>query len=235
MRQLKFNTAPPRLAVGMFAASVRERTRKWARLVPLIFAWFKVFNKAKSAVAVPREREVPGLQLHDLTIDQAPPGAPDGGRFIARVLGMTSRSRGRSLTPSVLRELDQWMRRRLRALVWKQWKRGRSALPNCDAAASPGSGGDNRRQPTWPLAAQQYPPNPVYDPYTGWWEGRGRKAPPIPIKRTGTRFGHRTVCARISRGSWRSRGSRNVRRQSHGHSEAAETSIRGSECCIALL
>jgi len=29
-------------------------------------------------------------------------------------------------TPSVLRELDQWIRRRLRAIVWKQWKRGRN-------------------------------------------------------------------------------------------------------------
>ena len=29
-------------------------------------------------------------------------------------------------TPSVLRELDQWTRRRLRAIAWKQWKRGRT-------------------------------------------------------------------------------------------------------------
>jgi len=29
-------------------------------------------------------------------------------------------------TPSVLRALDQWIRRRLRAIVWKQWKRGRT-------------------------------------------------------------------------------------------------------------
>jgi len=27
-------------------------------------------------------------------------------------------------TPSVLRDLDQWIRRRLRAIAWKQWKRG---------------------------------------------------------------------------------------------------------------
>ena len=27
-------------------------------------------------------------------------------------------------TPSVLRELDKWIRRRLRAIVWEQWKRG---------------------------------------------------------------------------------------------------------------
>ena len=28
-------------------------------------------------------------------------------------------------TPSVLRDLDQWLRRRLRAVIWKQWKRGK--------------------------------------------------------------------------------------------------------------
>lgn len=28
-------------------------------------------------------------------------------------------------TPSVLRDLDSWIRRRLRSVVWKQWKRGR--------------------------------------------------------------------------------------------------------------
>jgi RNA-directed DNA polymerase len=27
-------------------------------------------------------------------------------------------------TPSVLRALDEWLRRRLRAIAWKQWKRG---------------------------------------------------------------------------------------------------------------
>ena len=27
-------------------------------------------------------------------------------------------------TPSTLSELDQWTRRRLRAVVWKQWRRG---------------------------------------------------------------------------------------------------------------
>jgi RNA-directed DNA polymerase len=27
-------------------------------------------------------------------------------------------------TPSVLRKLEAWMRRRLRSVLWKQWKRG---------------------------------------------------------------------------------------------------------------
>ena len=32
---------------------------------------------------------------------------------------------GFSQTPSVLRKLDAWMRRRLRSVIWKQWKRSK--------------------------------------------------------------------------------------------------------------
>ena len=67
-------------------------------------------------------------------------------RFRERVRELTRRTRGVSLeqmvahlskyltgwrgyyghcqTPSVLRDLDSWIHRRLRAVVWKQWKRG---------------------------------------------------------------------------------------------------------------
>jgi RNA-directed DNA polymerase len=31
---------------------------------------------------------------------------------------------GRCDTPDVLNKLEQWVRRRLRSMVWKQWKRG---------------------------------------------------------------------------------------------------------------
>jgi len=31
---------------------------------------------------------------------------------------------GFSQTPSVLRRLEEWMRHRLRSMIWKQWKRG---------------------------------------------------------------------------------------------------------------
>jgi RNA-directed DNA polymerase len=69
-------------------------------------------------------------------------------RFRRRVGELTRRTRGVSLermvseltpyligwrnyfgfcqTPSVLRDLDSWVRRRLRCVVWKQWKRGRT-------------------------------------------------------------------------------------------------------------
>jgi RNA-directed DNA polymerase len=105
-------------------------------------------NKAKSAVAKPSVRKFLGFSF---TGEKQPrrriaPQAID--RFKARVRELTRRTCGKSLsqvakelscyligwrgyfgfceTPSVLRELDQWIRRRLRAIPWVQWKRGRT-------------------------------------------------------------------------------------------------------------
>jgi hypothetical protein len=38
---------------------------------------------------------------------------------------------GKCATPSVLVGLEQWLRRRLRSAIWKQWKRARYGLPSC--------------------------------------------------------------------------------------------------------
>jgi RNA-directed DNA polymerase len=68
-------------------------------------------------------------------------------RFKQKVRNLTGRPRGISIkqmtrelssylrgwkgyfgfckTPSVLRNLDRWIRRRLRSVIWRQWKRGR--------------------------------------------------------------------------------------------------------------
>jgi RNA-directed DNA polymerase len=105
-------------------------------------------NKAKSAVAKPSVRKFLGFSF---TGGREPRRriAPQAiARFKARVRELTRRTRGASLaqivkqlsvyligwrgyfgfcqTPSVLRELDQWLRRRLRAIAWKQWRRGRT-------------------------------------------------------------------------------------------------------------
>jgi RNA-directed DNA polymerase len=105
-------------------------------------------NKAKSAVAKPSVRKFLGFSF----IGGKQPRrriAPQAiARFKAKVRELTRRTRGRSLsqiakelsryligwrgyfgfceTPSVLLELDRWIRRRLRAIAWKQWKRGRT-------------------------------------------------------------------------------------------------------------
>src|SRR5262245_33264147 len=105
-------------------------------------------NKAKSAVAKPSVRKFLGFSF---TGGREPRRrlAPQAlARFKARVRELTRRTRGRSLaqtvrelsiyligwrgyfgfcqTPSVLRALDEWIRRRLRTIAWKQWKRGRT-------------------------------------------------------------------------------------------------------------
>lgn len=104
-------------------------------------------NNAKSAVASPRDRKFLGFSF---TNGQEPKRriAPKAIlRFKGRVRELTGRTRGVSLqkmmeeltaylrgwlgyfgfcqTPSVLKDLEQWLRRRLRSVVWKQWKRGK--------------------------------------------------------------------------------------------------------------
>ena len=103
-------------------------------------------NKAKSAVAKPGVRKFLGFSF---TRGEQPRRriAPQAiARFKSRVQELTRRTRGASLgqivkelsvylvgwrgyfgfcqTPSVLRTLDEWTRRRLRAIAWKQWRRG---------------------------------------------------------------------------------------------------------------
>ena len=103
-------------------------------------------NKAKSAVARPIVRKFLGFSF---TWGRRPRRriAPQAiARCKARVRELTRRTTGRSLkqiieklalylkgwrgyfgfcqTPSVLHKLDEWIRRRLRAVVWTQWKRG---------------------------------------------------------------------------------------------------------------
>lgn len=105
-------------------------------------------NASKSAVARPWERKFLGFTF----AAQGPAKrriAPQSlQRFQGRVRELTRRTRGVSLarmigelgryltgwcgyyrfcqTPSVLRELDSWIRRRLRCMVWKQCKKGRA-------------------------------------------------------------------------------------------------------------
>src|SRR5713226_808741 len=103
-------------------------------------------NKAKSTVARPVKRKFLGFSFTKGKQPRRRIAPQSRTRFRSRVRELTRRTRGRSLaqiikelsvyligwrgyfgfceTPSVLRELDQWIRRRLRAVVWKQWRRG---------------------------------------------------------------------------------------------------------------
>jgi len=103
-------------------------------------------NESKSAVAEPWERKFLGFSF---TWAESPkrriaPKAVE--RFKERVRELTGRTRGVSIeqmakelaqylrgwigyfgkcqTPWVLKSLEEWMRRRLRSAIWKQWQRG---------------------------------------------------------------------------------------------------------------
>jgi len=103
-------------------------------------------NEQKSAVARPWERKFLGFSF---TWDREPRRriAPKAViRFKEKVRELTRRTRGVSIermaeevarylqgwigyfgkcqTPSVLEDLEKWVRHRLRSVIWKQWKRG---------------------------------------------------------------------------------------------------------------
>ena len=104
-------------------------------------------NREKSAVARPAARKFLGFSFTVGTTPKRRIAPKAMVRFKARVRTLTRRTRGVSLeqmvtelatyltgwrgycgyceTPSVLRDLDSWLRRRMRCVVWKQWKRGR--------------------------------------------------------------------------------------------------------------
>ena len=103
-------------------------------------------NEQKSAVARPWTREFLGFSFTSAGIPKRRIAPKAVDRFKKRVRELTSRTRGVSIermaeeltrylrgwigyfgkceTPSVLAALEGWLRRRLRSVIWKQWKRG---------------------------------------------------------------------------------------------------------------
>ncbi len=104
-------------------------------------------NESNSAVAKPQERKFLGFSFtggKELKRKIAPKAID---RFQERIREITQKGRGRSMkkvmeelaryvrgwrgdfgfceTPSVLRRLDAWVRRRVRCAFWRQWKTGR--------------------------------------------------------------------------------------------------------------
>jgi RNA-directed DNA polymerase len=132
---------------NIYVRSQRAGERVMASLTRFLTAKLKLkVNDEKSAVARPWERKFLGFSF---TSNREPKRriAPKAvKRFKERVRELTSRTRGISIermveelnqylrgwlgyfgkcqTPSVLAGLEQWVRRRLRSVIWKQWKRG---------------------------------------------------------------------------------------------------------------
>ena len=104
-------------------------------------------NQGKSAVARPGKRKFLGFsftagreprrrvapaalarckeRLRDLTRRTRTVGLDGMVKELSEYLRGWKGYFGYCQTPSVLRDLDSWIRRRLRCVAWKQWKRGR--------------------------------------------------------------------------------------------------------------
>ena len=107
-----------------------------------------VVNTAKSAVDRPARRSFLGFSFTSGPTPKRRVAPKALGRFKQRVRELTRCVKGASLsglikelsryiagwrgyfgrceTPTVLRRMDEWIRRRIRAIVWRQWKRGRT-------------------------------------------------------------------------------------------------------------
>jgi RNA-directed DNA polymerase len=133
---------------NIYVASERAGNRVMQSVTSFIRRRLKLkVNEAKSAVARPQERKFLGFSF---TGGREPKRriAPKALlRCKQRVRELTRRTRGMSLeqmtkelasylrgwksyfgfsqTPSVLRKLEEWMRRRLRSVIWKQCKRSK--------------------------------------------------------------------------------------------------------------
>jgi RNA-directed DNA polymerase len=133
---------------NIYVSSRRAGERVMASVTRYLAVQLKLkVNEAKSAVARPWERKFLGFSFtsHRQPKRRIAPKALE--RFKAKIIELTRRTKGVSLeqmvtalsrylqgwrgyfgaceTPSVLRNLDSWVHRRLRAFLWKQWRTGR--------------------------------------------------------------------------------------------------------------
>jgi RNA-directed DNA polymerase len=105
-------------------------------------------NEAKSAVARPETRKFLGFSFSRNKEPKRRIAPKALLRCKQKIRDLTRRTRGISLeqmtkelaaylrgwksyfgfcqTPSLLKALDKWIRRRLRSMIWKQWKRGKA-------------------------------------------------------------------------------------------------------------
>ena len=132
-------------------------------------------NEAKSAVARPEQRKFLGFSFSNNKEPKRRIAPKAVLRCKQKVRELTRRTRGIRLeqmlkelaaylrgwksyfgycqTPWILRNLDYWIRRRLRSMIWKQWKQS-SAVPGASTTGRErGPGGQDRRQRPRSLAS----------------------------------------------------------------------------------
>jgi hypothetical protein len=91
-------------------------------------------------------------------------------------------------TPEVLVVLTRWVRLRLRAALWRQWKTPRRRRAALACAANLRGAAQHGQQRPWPLASRSEQ-SPLLRALQcllqiarpSMWEGQSREAPPIPI------------------------------------------------------
>ena len=133
---------------NIYVCSERAGQRVMASMRRFIACKLKLkVNEAKSAVARASQRKFLGFSFTSHRRPKIRVARPAIERFKRRVRELTGRMRGVGFeqvvkdlapyirgwgnyfslceTPSVLASLDGWVRRRLRALAWKQWQNGR--------------------------------------------------------------------------------------------------------------
>src|ERR1022692_3117314 len=132
---------------NIYVRSRRAGERVMESLTRFIMSKLKLqVNQQKSAVARPWARKFLGFSFTSAGTPKRRIAPKAVDRFKERIRELTSRNRGVSIermaeelsrylrgwigyfgkceTPSVLAGLEQWIRRRLRSAIWKQWKRG---------------------------------------------------------------------------------------------------------------
>jgi RNA-directed DNA polymerase len=132
---------------NVYVHSERAGQRVMGSLTTFVTQRLKLkVNAQKSAVARPGQRKFLGFSFMNAAEPKRRIAPKALLRFKERVRELTRRTRGVGLaktvaelstylrgwlgyfgycqTPTVLAELEQWMRRRLRSLLWKQWTRG---------------------------------------------------------------------------------------------------------------
>ena len=154
---------------NIYVRSQRAGERVMASVAKFLTTTLRLkVNESKSAVARPEERKFLGFSIaNDGSERRIAPQAL--AKFKARIRDLTSRTRGISLhrmietlkpyllgwrgyfgfcqTPHVLTSLERWIRRRLRAYLWRQWNNGpkrfrelrRRGLSTFQAAIAAGS------------------------------------------------------------------------------------------------
>lgn len=147
---------------NIYVKSKRAGPRVMESLTTFIEQRLKLtVNRVKSAVAQPKERPFLGFSFTsgpEIKRRIAPHALV---RFKKRVRTLTNRNRGRSLeqvvehlasylngwggyfgfcqTRSVLQNLDSWIRRRLRCVLWKQWKTPRRRIAELNRRGAHGN------------------------------------------------------------------------------------------------